>query len=109
MRILLAGDLDVFDFCTRFADKMPNCIDYELRKLHYDVALRANRPALAAVFAYVPTSQVLLGSDYPFGTSTDGIRGLEEYGLKPSDLDAIYHGNAERLLPRLRSKAHERI
>jgi hypothetical protein len=45
--------------------------------------LRANRPALAAVFAYVPTSQVLLGSDYPFGTSTDGIRGLEEYGLKP--------------------------
>jgi predicted TIM-barrel fold metal-dependent hydrolase len=71
--------------------------------------LQANRPALAAVFAYVPTSQVQLGSDYPFGTSTDGIRGLEEYGLKPSDLDAIYHGNAECLLPRLRSKAHERI
>jgi len=61
--------------------KMPNDIDYELRKLHYDVALQANRPALAAVFAYVPTSQVLLGSDYPFGTSTDGIRGLQEYGL----------------------------
>ena len=53
-----------------------------MRKLHYDVTLRANRPALAAVFAYVPTSQVQLGSDYPFGTSTDGIRGVEEYGLK---------------------------
>ena len=24
-------------------------------------------------------------------------------------MDTIYHGNAERLLPRLRSKAHERI
>ena len=24
-------------------------------------------------------------------------------------MDAIYHGNAECLLPRLRSKAHERI
>jgi hypothetical protein len=35
---------------------MPNGIDYELRKLHYDVALQANRLALAAVFAYVPTS-----------------------------------------------------
>ena len=81
---------------------MPNGIDYELRKLHYDVAHQANRPALGAVFAYVPTSQVLLGSDYPLGTSTDGIRGLEEYGLKPSDLDD--HGNAEYLLPRLRSK-----
>ena len=71
------------------------------------VALQANRPALAALFAYVPISQVLLGSDYPFGTSANGIRGLEEYGLKPGDLEAIYHVNAERLLPRLRSKAHE--
>ena len=49
-----------------------------MRKLHYDVALQANRPALAAG---IPTSQVLLGSDYPFGTSTDGIRGLQEHGL----------------------------
>jgi predicted TIM-barrel fold metal-dependent hydrolase len=66
------------------------------------VALQANRPALAAFFAYVPISQVLLGSDYSFGTSADGIRGLEEYGLKPGDLDAIYRGNAERLLRRLK-------
>jgi hypothetical protein len=78
MRILLADDLHVFDFCTRFADKMPNGIDYDLRKLHYGVALQANRPALGAVFAYVPTSQVLLSSDYPPGTSTGGIRGLDE-------------------------------
>jgi predicted TIM-barrel fold metal-dependent hydrolase len=41
---------------------------------------------------------VLLGSDYPFGTSADGVRGLDEYGLKPDDLAAIYRGNAERLL-----------
>jgi hypothetical protein len=41
---------------------LTNGIDYELRKLHHDVALQANRPALAALFAYVPTSQVLLGS-----------------------------------------------
>ena len=48
-------------------------------------------------------SQVLLGSDYPFGTSAAGISGLEEYGLNSGDLEAIYSGNAERLLPRLRS------
>ena len=66
------------------------------------LALTVLRPALAALFAYVPTSQVLLGSDFPFGTSADGIRGLEEYGLKPGDLQAIYRGNAERLLPRLK-------
>jgi predicted TIM-barrel fold metal-dependent hydrolase len=96
---LLAGRAAVMGFGREFADKMPNGIDHELRKLHYDVALQANRPALAALFAYVPMSQVLLGSDYPFGTSADGIRGLEEYGLKPGELAAIYRGNAERLLP----------
>jgi predicted TIM-barrel fold metal-dependent hydrolase len=49
----------------------------------------------------VPISQVLLGSDYPFGTSADGVRGLNEYGLTADDLGAVYRGNAERLLPRL--------
>jgi predicted TIM-barrel fold metal-dependent hydrolase len=99
---ILAGRAAVLGLGREHADKMPNGIDYELRKLHYDVALQANRPALAALFAYVPTSQVLLGSDYPFGTSTDGIKGLEAYGLAPGDLAAIYRGNAERLLSRLR-------
>jgi predicted TIM-barrel fold metal-dependent hydrolase len=99
---LLAGRAAVMGFGREFAEKMPNGIDHELRKLHYDVALQANRPALAALFAYVPISQVLLGSDYPFGTSADGIRGLEDYGLGSGDLAAIYRGNAERLLPRLK-------
>jgi 6-methylsalicylate decarboxylase len=97
---ILAGRAAVMGVANQFAEKMPNGIDHELRKLHYDVALQANRPALAALFAYVPISQVLLGSDYPFGTSGDGVRGLNEYGLKPEDLGAIYRGNAERLLPR---------
>jgi predicted TIM-barrel fold metal-dependent hydrolase len=99
---ILAGRAAVMGFGREFADKLPNGIDHELRKLHYDVALQANRPALAALFAYVPISQVLLGSDFPFGTSADGVRGLEEHGLAPGDLAAIYRGNAERLLPRLK-------
>ena len=97
---ILAGRAAVMGVARQFADKLPNGIDHELRKLHYDVALQADRSALAALFAYVPISQVLLGSDYPFGTSADGVRGLNEYGLKPEDLAAIYRGNAERLLPR---------
>jgi 6-methylsalicylate decarboxylase len=100
---VLAGRAAVMGLGREFADKMPHGIDHELRKLHYDVALQANRPALAALFAYVPLAQVLLGSDYPFGTSGDGIRGLEEHGLKPGELEAIYRGNAERLIPRLRA------
>jgi predicted TIM-barrel fold metal-dependent hydrolase len=99
---ILAGRAAVMGLGREFAEKMPNGIDHELRKLHYDVALQANRPALAALFAYVPISQVLLGSDFPFGTSADGIRGLEEYLPKSGDLEAIYRGNAERLLPRFK-------
>jgi len=98
----LAGRAQVMGMGRQFAEKMPDGIDHELRRLHYDVALQANRPALAALFAFVPASQVLLGSDFPFGTSADGVRGLEEFGLKPGDLDAIYRGNAERLIPRLK-------
>ena len=85
-----------------FKAKIPNGVDRELKKLHYDVALAANKPALAALFTYVPVSQVLLGSDYPFGTSTDGIAGLDAFGLTQGDLAAIHRGNAERLIPRLK-------
>lgn len=99
---ILAGRAAVMGLGREFAEKTPNGIDHELRKLHFDVALQANRPALAALFAYVPISQILLGSDYPFGTSADGISGLEEYGINSGDLQAIYSGNAERLVPRLK-------
>ena len=100
---MLAGRAIVTGLDRAYAERLPKGIDYELTKLHYDVALAANRPALAALFTYVPVSQVLLGSDYPFGTSADGIAGLEAYGTAPGDLDAIYRGNAERLIPRLKA------
>jgi predicted TIM-barrel fold metal-dependent hydrolase len=99
---MLAGRATTTGLHRVYADKLPRGIDYELKKLNYDVALAANRPAFAALFAFVPVAQVLLGSDYPFGTSADGIKGLAEYGLKPDDLEAITRGNALRLLPRLK-------
>ena len=100
---MLSGRAAMTGLDRVFAQKLPNGIDHELKKLHYDVALAAYRPALAALFATVPISQVLLGSDYPFGKTGDGIRGLEEYGLTPADLASIYRGNAERLIPRLKA------
>lgn len=85
-----------------FKEQIPNGVDAELKKLHYDIALAGNKPALAALFTYVPVSQVLLGSDYPFGLTEPGIRALNEFGLSPADLDAIHRGNAQRLIPRLK-------
>jgi len=83
-------------------DRVPKGVDHELRKLHYDVALACFKPALAALFAYIPESQVLLGSDYPFSSVALSIKGLEEHGLSKDTLDALYSGNIERLIPRLK-------
>jgi predicted TIM-barrel fold metal-dependent hydrolase len=86
----------------RFLDKVPKGIDYELKKLHYDIALAAFKPTLSALFEVVPKSQVLLGSDYPFGSVGTSVSGLEAMGLPEADTRAIYRGNAERLIPRLK-------
>ena len=56
---------------------------------------------LAALLAYVPASQVLLGSDYPFSSIGVSVKGLEDVTLPAETLDAIYGGNAARLMPRL--------
>ncbi|NQU69961.1 MAG: amidohydrolase [Rhodospirillales bacterium] len=98
-----AGRAELMGLNNMFVEHLPNGIDHELQRLYYDVALAGSRPALAALFAFVPVSQVLLGSDYPFGATADPIRGLEEFGLDASDLKEIYRGNAERLIPRLKA------
>ncbi len=102
---IFAGRAEVMGFERAFAGKLPNGIHHELQRLHYDVALAANRPALAALFSYVSASQVLLGTDYPFGDTAATLRGLAAFGLDENDLDAIRRGNAERLVPRLRQPA----
>jgi predicted TIM-barrel fold metal-dependent hydrolase len=98
---MLAGRVSHSGANRRFLDKVPKGIEYELKKLHYDIALAAFRPSLSALFALVPTSQVLLGSDYPFSSIGAAVGGLDAYGVAEADARAIYRGNAERLMPRL--------
>jgi predicted TIM-barrel fold metal-dependent hydrolase len=98
----LAGRINHSGSNRAFLARVPKGIDYEMRKLHYDIALSAFKPSLAALFAYVPMSQILLGSDYPFSSIGLSIEGLNEMGLTQADLETIYRGNSERLIPRLR-------
>jgi 6-methylsalicylate decarboxylase len=44
------------------ADRVPNGIEFELKRLYYDIAGTAFRPAIAALTALVPTSQILFGN-----------------------------------------------
>ena len=82
---------------------MPNGVLHELKKFYYDTAWSANPGALASLLKLVDTSQVLFGSDYPYRTGEDHVKGLIDYGLNAAQLRAIGHENAQRLIPRLRA------
>ncbi|HXJ77252.1 MAG TPA: amidohydrolase family protein [Candidatus Methylomirabilis sp.] len=85
------------------AARVPNGVAHELRRFNYDVAQAAHPMALASLLKLVPVSQVLFGTDFPFRTSVDHVRGLADYGFSAADLQAIERGNAVRLLPRLKA------
>ena len=82
--------------------RVPNGVMHELTRFYYDTAWVAHPPALAALTKFVPVSQILLGSDYPYRTGEDHVRGLADYGFSDADGRAIGRENALRLLPRLR-------
>ena len=46
---------------------------------------------------------MLFGSDFPYRTSEDNIKGLIAYGFSQGALNQITRGNALRLMPQLRS------
>lgn len=73
----------------------------ELARLHFDTATSANPIALGALRAVVPVSQILFGSDFPYGRIGPTLAGLENCGLTKTERAAIERGNALRLVPRL--------
>jgi 6-methylsalicylate decarboxylase len=87
----------------RLASRVPKGVLHELRRFYYDTAWAAHPGALASLTKLVDASQILLGSDYPYRTGADNVKGLGEYGFSSADLNAIERGNALRLMPRLKS------
>jgi len=58
---------------------------------------------MAALLRYVPITQVLFGTDYPFVSVTENVSDLSKLGLAADDLQAIESDNAARLISRLRA------
>jgi predicted TIM-barrel fold metal-dependent hydrolase len=83
------------------ADRVPNGVSYELKKLYYDVANSTNPSSIAALMNLVPTSQMLFGSDFPYVPAAVTASGLDHFGLSSGDLQAVNRENAARLFPRL--------
>jgi predicted TIM-barrel fold metal-dependent hydrolase len=85
------------------ADSLPDGIDFELKRLYYETANAAYAPNMAALLKYVPISQVLFGSDYPYVSVTENVSDLGKVGLSVDDLRALESDNAMRLISRLKA------
>jgi len=69
-----------------------------IRGFYYDTAQAAHPGALLSLLNLVDVSQVLFGTDFPYRTSIDHVKGLASYGFSKADLGAIWFKNAQKLL-----------
>jgi predicted TIM-barrel fold metal-dependent hydrolase len=83
------------------AEIAPDGIDAQLRKLYYDTANSFYAPTIAALTSYVPESQILFGTDFPYLTIGQNLDGLRKLGLSEALMTALTRDNPVRLLPRL--------
>jgi 6-methylsalicylate decarboxylase len=68
----------------------------------YDIAQASNPVATRALRSVVPMERIVFGTDYPFRSSLDHVKGLETGGVFNSqEIKAIYRGNVSRGLPDL--------
>jgi 6-methylsalicylate decarboxylase len=101
----LAGRID--GGSRNIADRLPNGFIAAARKFFYDTAGAANAGAMASLLQLVTTSQILFGTDFPpGGTSQEVATLLAKVGMfDASAMRAIDRENAVRLLPRFKGSA----
>jgi predicted TIM-barrel fold metal-dependent hydrolase len=81
--------------------RLPKGLDYELKRQYYDLASVGTAPAaMAAVLALWPMTQLVYGSDAPFGSTTGIANALAKFELPEAEIKAIRRDNALRLFPR---------
>jgi 6-methylsalicylate decarboxylase len=81
----------------------PHGVEHELRRLYCDTAFASGAPQLAAMLAFLPKSNILYGSDYPFAGPDHSIEELDDYPLSQSMRAAIDAENAFQLFPPFKS------
>jgi 6-methylsalicylate decarboxylase len=76
----------------------------ELKRFFYDTAQTSNRGSMSALAAIIPPSQIVFGTDFPYRTGIDHVKGLREAGVFTDEqMASIERGNALKLIPRLAS------
>jgi len=76
-------------------------MEAELKRFYYDTAQISQSVTLATLARLIPTSQIVYGTDYPYRTGVDHTQGVSA-NFSGADLAAVEHGNAVRLIPRLK-------
>jgi predicted TIM-barrel fold metal-dependent hydrolase len=99
---MLAGRISENIRRGQLSAKVPHGVEFELRRLFYEVANSATRPAMAALTSLIPIAQVMFGSDFPFVSIAVTADGLENVGISKDDVRAIARENALALFPHLK-------
>lgn len=81
---------------------IPNGAWAELRKFYYEIAHGTWRQNLLALKEFVPTSQVLFGTDYTPEPIETTVRELPNSPYSRDELQQIERTNAEKLFPRFK-------
>jgi 6-methylsalicylate decarboxylase len=80
----------------------PDGFRASIARFWYDIAQASNPVATRALRSVVPMERIVFGTDYPFRTSLDHVRGLETGKVFDSqEIAAIYRGNLVTGLPQL--------
>ena len=86
----------------QYASKFPQGFTGVASKFFYDTAQVANPAAMSALSKVVPVSQIVFGTDYPYGDTTEIVKGLVDCGqFNQTEINQVYYENAFKLVPRL--------
>ena len=75
---------------------------HHFRRFYYDTAAAADAIHMGILKMIVPKSQIVFGSDYPWGDPARIAAGLQTSGFTAEELAAVYRDNALKLMPELR-------
>jgi 6-methylsalicylate decarboxylase len=85
----------------KIKELMPDGLVPALNKFFYDTANTSNLYAMGSFTKLISLTQLMFGSDFPFGSAEHDAKALTECGFSPAELRAIECENAYRLFPRL--------
>jgi predicted TIM-barrel fold metal-dependent hydrolase len=101
---MLAHRISLFDKKTKHRDNYPQGALAYIKRFYFDTALSGHKAPLDALRAFVPDTQILFGTDFPYisaDMATQETSDFDAYeGFTPEQREAVERANALRLFPR---------